>query len=151
MILFLDFDGVLHPESLGRTEADWLFCRLPLLHAILRALPEAQVVLSTSWRLIYPREELVDMVFSEVPNLAGRFAGCTPDLDAKNRVQGIIGQRQDECVAWLEQAGRAGGPWLALDDCEDYFWPGCRELYRVDHRTGLTEKDVPSIIERLGR
>lgn len=39
MILFLDFDGVLHPHL--RHEPD--FCRLPLLWEILRVVPEARL------------------------------------------------------------------------------------------------------------
>ncbi len=72
-----------------------------------------------------------------------------PELDARNRVQGIIGQRQDECLAWLDAAGKAGVPWLALDDYEEYFWPGCERLYRVNHETGLTEEDVEAVVDRL--
>lgn len=149
MILFLDFDGVLHPEALGKDEKDWLFCRLPLLHEILRTLPRLDVVFSTSWRLVYPRADLVDMVSTDAPDLAARFIGATPEIEARTRRQGIIGQRQDEIQHWLELSGRERESWLALDDYPDFFWPGCEGLYRVESATGLTPEDVPGIVECL--
>lgn len=56
MFLFLDFDGVLHPEPLyGDGE---LFCRLPLLEALLREFPEVSIVVSSTWRDTRTVEEL---------------------------------------------------------------------------------------------
>jgi hypothetical protein len=56
MILFLDFDGVLHPDAAflvnGRTmlKADGeLMMWAPLLVDVLAGFPEMQIVLSTSW------------------------------------------------------------------------------------------------------
>ena len=46
MVLFLDFDGVLHPETALSTRAD--FQHLPLLWRILREVPEVEVVFATS-------------------------------------------------------------------------------------------------------
>ncbi|MFZ3000646.1 MAG: HAD domain-containing protein [Undibacterium umbellatum] len=48
MILFLDFDGVLHPEPCyDKTQ---LFSCLPRLEAILRDFPTVQIVISSTWR-----------------------------------------------------------------------------------------------------
>lgn len=47
-ILFLDFDGVLHPEHCHESKH---FCCLPVLEDALRQAPEWQVVISSTWRL----------------------------------------------------------------------------------------------------
>ena len=46
MILFLDFDGVLHPNS---DDSEHFSCA-PLLWELLRRHPDVRVVLSTGWR-----------------------------------------------------------------------------------------------------
>jgi hypothetical protein len=76
-ILFLDFDGVLHP--IQRSEPD--FCRLELLWKILRACPDVEVVFSTSWRKIYSPDEIIEFVtFGGGEDMAHRFIGSTPSI-----------------------------------------------------------------------
>jgi hypothetical protein len=141
MILFLDFDGVLHPQEHGGD----LFSRRELLWEILRARPEVRVVFSTAWRERFPLAELI--VFATAQggeDLVERFVGVTPihPLD-----QAALGRhRERECLAWLE-ANRHPGPWLAIDDVQQWF--SCPQLYLVDCETGLTAEDVARILERL--
>lgn len=143
VILFLDFDGVLHPEPSGD---EGVFCRVSLLWQILRACPEAQVVFSTSWRSLHRPEELMDFAtFGGGEDLAHRFIGSTPSI-IQERDANIVGRvynREAECLEWLRHHG-ANRPWLALDDyAVDFRGPN---LYLVDRRTGLTEADVAAII-----
>ena len=148
MILFLDFDGVLHPEGLQAGEKDQLFCARPLLHQILRAAPNVDVVFTTSWRLMYPFAELVSFATGG-ENLAHRFVGITPYRPAEERRQGIIGQREDEIQAWLAMQGRDPGRWLALDDQPELFWLRSAGLYLTNWQTGLVDEDVWAIVESL--
>ena len=75
MILFLDFDGVLHPEQLGEDE----FCRAPILWEVLRECVHVKVVISSSWREIYTLDELVEFVTrGGGEDLANRIIGATP-------------------------------------------------------------------------
>lgn len=141
MVLFLDFDGVLHPQEHGGE----LFCRRPLLWDILRARPQVRVVFSTAWREKYALEELVAFATAGGgEDLAARFVGVTPihPLDLAEECR----HREKECLAWLA-ANRHGGPWLAVDDVEQWF--SCPQLYLVDCETGLTAEDAARIIERL--
>jgi hypothetical protein len=141
MILFLDFDGVLHP--LMRREPD--FCRLPFLHQILRACPNANAVFSTSWREIYRPDEMVEFVTrAGGEDLAHRFIGQTPRLHARSDYD----PRLLECLRWLESNGHADSSWLALDDIPQNF-NSHPNLYLVDRTTGLTEADVAAIIQRI--
>lgn len=140
-LLFLDFDGVTHPET---SEADRLFCRTPLLWQLLRACPEVQVVFSTSWREIHRPEELLDFVtHGGGEDLTHRFIGSTPVLKSgEHRFH-----REAECREWLRLNGCKHRPWLALDDT-DFGFAGSN-LHLVNHLTGLITEDVLAITERL--
>lgn len=141
MILFLDFDGVLH--GVMRREPD--FCRAPLLWQILRACPSANVVFSTSWREIYRPDELVEFVTRDGGrDLAHRFIGQTPRLHARSDYD----PRLMECLNWLQSNGHADSPWLALDDVPQNY-NHHPYLYLVDRTTGLTDADVAAIIQRI--
>lgn len=54
-ILFLDFDGVLHPEHCHESRH---FCSLPIMEEALRQVPECRVVITSTWRLEQPYEAL---------------------------------------------------------------------------------------------
>ena len=53
MTLFLDFDGVLHPDPSAN---QFKFCQRNLIESILREFPQVDIVLSTNWRLRYPMD-----------------------------------------------------------------------------------------------
>lgn len=141
MILFLDFDGVLHPTSDGE-----LFSSLPLLEAVLCDVSHVRVVISSSWRELHGLRELREF-FCE--DLRERIIGTTPlygsaELVPKGRAKY---RRHAECLAWL--AASDDKRWLALDDQEFLYRPGCRNLLLADGRTGLTERDVVALRKRL--
>ncbi|MDP2785032.1 MAG: HAD domain-containing protein [Sulfurimicrobium sp.] len=151
MIIFLDFDGVLHPIRCVGGIDEPLFSRAPALWRIMRACPHVQVVFSTTWRVSYPLCELVKFTTQGGgEDLAHRFVGTTPDLENEGR----YGRRDLEIRSWLDDHSHAGS-WLALDDMPDLFAGEEGEardygnLHLVDHRTGLTDVDVLEIVERL--
>lgn len=154
MILFLDYDGVLHPELFADQDRE-VFCRVDRLWEILRACPEVQVVFSTSWREKFPFDELVDFSTANGgEDLANRFIGATPVIKPEGRDD--YRRREIECLAWLD-ANRDRFPllkrdkprWLALDDIAYWYSLPCWNLHLVDYRTGLTEKDVSEVIRKL--
>lgn len=143
MILFLDFDGVLHPFGAG---SDRRFCCAPLLWQILDACPAVQVVFSTAWREDHPLDKLTECATAGGgEHLAARFIGATPDLCPPGS---FFYPRHREVAKWIDDAGYTG-PWLALDDDEDLF--AGRGLYLVDSATGLTTADADAIINLLSR
>ena len=149
MILFLDFDGVTHPEC---ADSDQLFCCTGQLWKILRACPDVQVVFSTSWREIHRPDEMLDFVtYGGGEDLAHRFIGSTPSVlkEPGALVTGRIYKREDECQEWLRNNGGVDQPWLALDDID--YWFREPNLYLVNHLSGLTDADVLAIIERIQR
>ena len=146
MILFLDFDGVVHPEEAVPTE---LFSGRRVLWQVLRARPDVDVVFSTSWREFRSQKEMIQlMTRNGGGDLRHRFVGQTPVIPLV-RYGGHSHPREEECLRWLSENKRPHKGWLALDDVEWLFSPGCRNLYRVNHQTGLTDGDVPAILERL--
>lgn len=154
MILFLDFDGVLHPESPLSTRVN--FEHRPLLWRILREVPEVEVVFATSWRNSHTLTELVDIITRDGgEDLAHRFIGVTPTIDKSSREQRDLGHRREECLLWIE-ANRSrfpfwkkDVPWLALDDIALWYGLPCFNLHMTDYKTGLTEADVEAVIKKL--
>ena len=140
-ILFLDFDGVLHPSP---TANETVFSRLQHLWAILRARPDVDVVLSTSWREHFDPDVMLDFVTSNgAENLRARFIGSNPVLRCAQSFQ-----REAECLAWLHGNGMHGRPWLAVDDDSAGF-EDSTHLYLVDQKAGLTQTDVLQILARF--
>lgn len=146
-ILFLDFDGVLHPKN---TDRETVFCRVELLWKILRACPNLEVVFSTSWRELHKFDELLDFVTcGGGEDLAQRFIGVNPSivLESGANLAGQIYQREDECISWLVTNNQSQRPWLALDDTDCWFVGS--NLYLVNSETGLTDADVLAIVGRI--
>jgi len=71
--LFLDFDGVLHPEPCF--DRSRLFCQLPVLEAVLRDFPEVDIVISSSWRELLHLDDLKSLFSGDI---AWRIVGVTP-------------------------------------------------------------------------
>jgi len=151
VILFLDFDGVLHAGT-GQ-EDDGIFSRRELLWDLLRARPEIEVVFSTSWREISPQDELIYLcTIDGGEDLIPRFIGQTPRQRSERGryIAGPVYVRYTEIAIWLCEHGK-GRPWIALDDDARQFPPGCENLLLVDSKTGLQQKDVDEALRRLAR
>lgn len=147
MILFLDFDGVLHPISsrIVRREAgtliieqdpagEPLFCRVPLLAAVLRDFPEVRIVLSTSWTRYVPNAALLE----PLEDLADRVIGSLSPYER--------GTRYDRAKTFIEPF--EGEPWIALEDDRRNF-PETAPVVWTDSSTGLTIRDLALLRMRL--
>jgi hypothetical protein len=140
MILFLDFDGVLHPVG-GKTEP---FCHVPMLWRVLRACPSLRVVFSTSWRETYTMDYLVDFATSNGgEDLVDRFIGITPVLPSGDAIT-----RLRECEAWLDENGFADTFWLAVDDDQAEFG-SCPQLILTDRHLAIQDHHVDEMIRRF--
>ena len=60
MILFLDIDGVLHPDP---TTQEFAFCKSYLLHELIREFPNLKFVISSDWRKYHTLDELRELIF----------------------------------------------------------------------------------------
>lgn len=140
MILFLDFDGVLHPEP---SKAEHAFCRLYTIEQMLNDFPRVEIVVSSAWRLDWETEaESVAGLrehFSMV--MRGRVVGVTPDLRATDPQTAPDGLgafvREWECMTWLQANRPPGTPYLMLDDRDWWFRPNNPRLMIVDCDVGF--------------
>jgi len=141
-VLFLDFDGVVHPESCSSAQ---LFCGLPLIEEVLLRYPRVEIVISSSWREHHGLQELQGH-FS--PALRDRVVGCTPIYrqDPCEPAQRHV--REIECTSWL-RAHRPDAQWLALDDNPRLFRKGCQNLLSIDGRVCFTAADALRLDARL--
>lgn len=135
MILFLDLDGVLHPDP---ARPDQLFQHAPRLGAMLAEFPKVSVVLSTSWRLEHPLHVLIEPLDRR---LGARVIGTTPRLaDCKPPPALVPYRRHAECVQWLHDHGLTHSGWVALDDRTSWFAPYCEQLIACDGARGLDDE-----------
>lgn len=141
-VLFLDFDGVLHPDAAFRTKhgielraAGELMMHAEVLRGILNDFPRVRISLSTSWvrMLGYQRaraalpEGLQDRTVSATWHSRMR-ATAREGYDLYTRYEQICGA-----------VARAGiTRWIAIDDDPDFSWPaGDARLVRCDPNMGL--------------
>ena len=148
MILFLDFDGVLHPwDPKIQLNEKQMFSLKPLLENTLRSFPDVEIVITSSWRQKYSLEKL-RRLFS--PEFASRIIGVTPPTRRDERGRYPNGCRGQEILQWLYQNRRNVDQWLALDDLEWMFEPSLRNrLILCDSATGLTEQKINELEQRL--
>ncbi|RAM61251.1 HAD domain-containing protein [Herbaspirillum rubrisubalbicans] len=126
MILFLDFDGVLHPLS----RPNGAFAMLPHFEQVMLDYPDVDIVISSAWREEHSIEKL-RLVFSE--SFRHKIIDVTPVIRASSPHT-----REIEILSWLRETGREYEAWLALDDSEWLFSPGCRHLLLTDTNIGFS-------------
>lgn len=147
MVLFLDFDGVLHPEPCRNDE---LFCRRALFEEVMREFVDVEIVVSSTWRNTRSMSELRALFSGDV---GSRIVGRTPQWGDLTELLEVIGQypRHIEAEGWMRQEGRAWEPWLALDDRPYLFKPFLPNLLHCDPRKGLDEVVASTLRHRLAR
>jgi len=134
-VLFLDFDGVLHPKGAGGAAQH--FCHRPLLETLLleSAFTQIRIVVASTWREAYSLQRLREFF---CPELRPRIIDRTPvldDLDSDHL-------RYREIRAWLNRHPEVK-QWYALDDDTDGFPDIHRSrVVLTDPATGLTAREV---------
>ena len=145
MILFLDFDGVLHPEPCYDEKT--LFCRVPRLESVLRDFPEVLVVISSTWREKRSLSELRSFFSADISN---RIIGTTPSWkDFPDLFEAIGFQRQTEVEAWLRESGEPWQSWIALDDKSYLFKPFLPNLVKTDSTIGFDHNAERALRQKL--
>lgn len=144
-LLFLDFDGVLHPlHEHTPTPIEDCFCHLPLFESVMRESTETQIVISSTWRLKFDLDSLRSY-FSR--DIAARIVDVTPlyPMDAPP----LVTQREWEIMQWLRMHAQTDVRWAALDDAVYEFREfrfhviGCRSW------EGLTSNVAVDLLDRL--
>ncbi len=134
--IFLDFDGVLHPQPAHQDQAwSWL-PRIETMLACALDDPDVQIVISSAWRIYHSVDELKRFVG---PKIAAKVIDCTPCFEPSTR--------EEECLAWLEAHGLADAPWIAIDDLAgDFKHHAAEHLVAIDPMFGPSLADMRRFI-----
>jgi hypothetical protein len=135
VILFLDFDGVLHPDPCF--DAERMFEKVPRLTSVLDEFPEIRLVLSTSWRIENSLAQMCELLGT---SLSARVIGATPHF-ASFHTPSVLRPypRHAECLQWMITNGDTKREWIAIDDRASMFAPDCDRLIQCDSSQGLDE------------
>ena len=146
-ILFLDFDGVTHPDPCREVE---YFRQLPLIEDVLRDQMRVYIVISSSWRYDHTIDELRERFSSDIRS---RVIDVTPSV-TRTDDEGWIPRhllqhhREWECRKWLRHHRAADVPWLAIDDVAEWFTPACPHLLTTMSDCGFQSKQV-DVLRRM--
>lgn len=135
MIVFLDFDGVLHSDPCYDNAKYFIF--LPRLESVLREFTDVRIVISSTWREKHSLSEL-KKYFS--PDIAELILGVTPRWQDISEIVAVIGyQRHAEIEAWIRQSSVPWERWVAIDDKPYLFKPFLDSLVKTNSLTGFDE------------
>ncbi|WP_416142356.1 HAD domain-containing protein [Hydrogenophaga sp.] len=126
-LIFLDFDGVLHPvepELLGLER----FCWLPVLNRLLAGHADVYIVVHSTWRYEYTDPELRVLLGP----LGKRFAGSAPRAPRELAIETVL------------QANRLIHHHLVLDDDLREFSGATVNLLLLDSQRGLSDEGAQS-------
>ena len=140
-VLFLDFDGVLHPASAAMrftlakplqrsVQQAWLFRWAWILDELLAAHAEVGLVVHSNWRYLAADEDLRGFLGP----LSRRFIGSTP---LGPRWEGIAQVVQDNHLR----------DYRILDPVPAAFPPGTVELIACDPEVGLKDHKVQAQVD----
>ncbi|NVO08307.1 MAG: hypothetical protein HXX19_21255 [Rhodoferax sp.] len=160
-VLFLDFDGVLHPESCAERD---LFCYLPNFGAALQQVDGLQrlpIVISSLWRhhctlqqiRAYFPQDLARQIVGVTPYMTDAQAAAVQDWAPFGGEQSRSCHRQREVAMWMG-AHAPQGHWLAIDDRAAYFHKNTPHLFLVPKLvyqgdSGITVYQMPALVARL--
>lgn len=152
MLLFLDYDGVLHPDAAyligGRpvlkAEGE-LFMWAPVLVELLRPYPELKIVLSTSWVRVLGFGKARDYL---PPELRSQVIGGTWHSAIGRHAEGahrtysswfVESSRYQQIARYVSRAGGRASNWLAIDDDSEGWADAQRtRLIETDGDAGLS-------------
>jgi hypothetical protein len=129
MVLFIHFDGVLHPTH---SDPSQHFIHLPRLEAVLRQHGALQMALTISCQDGYSLDALRGIFSADITK---RIIGGTSSTD----VEGEAETRYHQIRVFLHRQGLSRDAWAALDDAQDEFPRGCRQLVLCRPEVGFDE------------
>ncbi len=135
-ILYLDFDGVLHPVDAAKSvmtddgikvEGEELFRWNDKLKNILDQHKDISIVISSSWRYLHSMDEMKSRL--------GDLSSYVEDIVAKER-----GNRFDLISKDFESRG--ADSFIVLDDDVYAFPENCEQLIACDADIGISDEEV---------
>ena len=122
-LIFLDFDGVLHPLQPEVSQLE-RFCWLPTLEALVSGFSDVYIVVHSTWRYEYTEPEIRQLLGS----LGHRFVGCAPRAPRQQAIEMVL------------QANRGLRGHLVLDDDPREFSGSALNVLLLDPQRGLSDE-----------
>lgn len=122
-LIFLDFDGVLHPLQPEVSQLE-RFCWLPTLEALVSDFSDVYIVVHSTWRYEYTEPEIRQMLGS----LGHRFVGCAPRAPRQQAIEMVL------------QANKGLRSHLVLDDDPREFSGSTLNVLLLDPQRGLSDE-----------
>ena len=132
-VLFLDFDGVLHPTlddvegGSGESVATGLFGWVPVLAMALKPYPDVEVMVHSTWRYTHDPDELRELLGA----LGPRFLGATPR-----------GPRYESILWWLHLNPTFASHRILDDNPREFPTPKPAELIVCHPLRGVSDPKV---------
>ncbi|MHB9835127.1 HAD domain-containing protein [Paraburkholderia terrae] len=135
-VVFLDFDGVMHPVGVPAVDEDFrlvenpeLFVWRPILGRLLAPYPTVGIIVSSDWRRLFDDATLIKLLGP----LAVRFVGVVECYGAS---------RSEEILAEVRRRGLK--EWVALDDHPSVIAAQATDprFVACESATGLSSLDV---------
>ena len=157
LILYLDFDGVLHHENclwhskigayLSAPEGYVLFQHSELLEQLLAPYPQVQIVLSTSWVRQYGCSKAAKNLR---PVLRSRVIGATYNSNMREHEFSALPRGLQ---VWSDVVKRKPRNWLAIDDVAEGWPENSLPNFVLTHKQdGISAPEVlAEFQEKLGR
>lgn len=121
-LIFLDFDGVLHPVEPEPLRLE-RFCWLPILTDLLASHADVQLVVHSTWRYEYTDAELHALLGP----LGHRFAGSAPRAPRQQAIEMVL------------QANKLVCDHLVLDDDAKEFAGATVNLLLLNSQFGISD------------
>lgn len=128
-LIFLDFDGVLHPLDADLPDIN-RFCWLPVLETLLEGHPDVHLVVHSTWRYAYTDAELRDLLGP----LGPMFVGSAPRAPREQAVEMVL------------QSNKQIQHHLVLDDDLREFSGTALNLLLLDPQHGLSDEKAQAAL-----
>jgi len=147
IVVYLDFDGVLHHDAVYWSRKDGIHIRAPgatlfewshILEQLLAPHPDVRIVLSTSW----VRVKSFDFAKKQLlPSLQERVIGAT--FHRRQMSKFAFDQMSRGAQIYADVQRRRPAAWLALDNDVDKWPTHCLEnLIKTEDHLGLNDPSV---------
>jgi hypothetical protein len=127
-LLFLDFDGVLHPLY-PQAQGLLHFCWLPVLARLLDQHADVRIVVHSTWRYDHTENELRTLL----GRLGPQFVGSAPRAPREQAIEMVLGANKGTVLSHL-----------VLDDDAKEFSGSTVNLLLVEPRLGLSDVRIQS-------
>jgi len=133
-LIFLDFDGVLHPTSAKPQQ--WFSCA-DLLAEVLQGM-QCEIVISSSWRFSHSLAELKELLPISLAErvVAATGAAHIGKFARYTEIQSFVGSRPNL-------------RWMPLDDCA-WDFPKTSQLIACNPNSGMTRVEAEKVRQWLG-